>query len=90
MSVIIRGVDIPETCYECPCWWEDGECWATSYCQAGSEYVENPMDDNEQTKRPDDCPILDFDEVMMKHYKQGRLDETAEREGRLMQSFSPD
>lgn len=30
------------------------------------------------------------EEVIMKHYKQGRLDEAAEREGQLIQSFSPD
>ena len=32
----------------------------------------------------------DLDKENMKHYKQGRADEKAEREGRLMQTFSPD
>ena len=90
MSLVIQGVDMPKTCFECPCLWNDDEGWADSVCQAGSKIQFNVMLDEAPTKRPDDCPLQDFDEVMMKHYKQGRLDEAAEREGRLMQSFSPD
>ena len=34
--------------------------------------------------------VSDYEETLMKHYKQGRLDETADREGCLIQTFSPD
>ena len=30
------------------------------------------------------------EDLMMRHYRQGRQDEAAEREGRLMQAFNPD
>ena len=92
MSVVIHGIDMPKNCWSCPCWWEDSEYWCNSSCKAGSKYTESPnlLPGKPPDKRPDDCPLQDFDEVMMKHYKQGRIDEAAEREGRLMQSFSPD
>lgn len=32
----------------------------------------------------------DVEKLCMKHYKQGRLDERTEREGRLMQAYNPD
>ena len=90
MSFIVSGLPMPKTCAECPCLWEDAECWSSSYCQAGSDISLIPMDDTPLNGRPDDCPLRDSDEVILEHYRQGRLDEAAEREGQLIQSFSPD
>lgn len=35
-----------------------------------------------------DLPCMD--DILVKHYEQGRADAIAEKEGKLMQTFSPD
>lgn len=85
MSVIVRGMEMPKTCDECPLF----SSMFSYGCDIASLGI--PSRHNYDTsKRPDWCPLEDAEEVYMKHYKQGRLDEAAEREGRLMQAFSPD
>ena len=34
--------------------------------------------------------LPNMDDILVKHYKQGRADAIAEREGKLMQTFNPD
>jgi len=34
--------------------------------------------------------LPNMDDILMKHYEQGRADAIAEKEGKLMQTFSPD
>ena len=81
MSVFVKGINLPDACGDCQfCHTENFSSWCCI----------NDRDDFFYEERADWCPLEDADEVCMKHYKQGRLDEAAEREGRLMQSFSPD
>lgn len=50
------------------------------------ELIEGYFDLAEQA----DLLFQEDSETLMKHYRQGRLDEAAERDGRLMQAFDPD
>ena len=34
--------------------------------------------------------LPNMDDILIKHYEQGRADAIAEKEGKLMQTFSPD
>lgn len=34
--------------------------------------------------------LPNMDDILMEHYEQGRVDAIAEKEGKLMQTFSPD
>jgi hypothetical protein len=34
--------------------------------------------------------LPNMDDILMEHYKQGKADAIAEKEGKLMQTFSPD
>lgn len=34
--------------------------------------------------------LPNMDDILVKHYEQGRADAIAEKEGKLMQTFSPD
>ena len=83
MSVFVKDFDLPQTCYGCEFMYVQNKhfmCGATKWIS----------DSLPSGRRADWCPLEDADEVCMKHYKQGRLDEAAEREGRLIQAFSPD
>ena len=69
------------------------------YCQTGSYFdscisdaKRNPAAERALKAWDQRVPIdrKTIDEECMKHYRQGREDEAAEREGRLMQSFNPD
>ena len=51
MSVIVRGMEMPNNCQECTC--INGEHF---YCQAVGR---KPQDENIISRRPDWCPIAD-------------------------------
>ena len=34
--------------------------------------------------------LPNMDDILMEHYEQGRADAIAEKEGKMMQTFSPD
>lgn len=84
MPVILKNIEMPRRCVGC--------CFMKiitndrTMCTLLPYQDDVPMMDD----RPDWCPLEDTEEVYMKHYKQGRLDEAAEREGRLIQAFNPD
>ena len=59
MSVLIKGIQMPKNCSECPCWWVDGEAYAPSFCMVGSKYTEDPLDyTHDKDTLPDDCPLI--------------------------------
>ena len=53
MSVIIKGVEIPKNCWECPCVASDGYGW---FCNLDDEYRD--VCDG----RPDWCPLVELPE----------------------------
>ena len=51
MSVIVKGMEMPESCYRCPMANDD-----FYLCGATEEYLEN---DSEE-RRPDWCPLVEI------------------------------
>ena len=85
-DVIVHGMKMPRTCIECPMQF-GGLCFAAP-AEVDDTRVAITVDAcNERTEW---CPLELAEDVIMKHYTQGRKDEAAIRDGRLMQSFSPD
>ena len=84
VAILIKNMEMPRRCVGC-CFMKivnNAYVMCTFYPHQGDIAMTD--------ERPGWCPLEDAEEVCMKHYKQGRLDEAAEREGRLMQAFSPD
>lgn len=85
-DIIIHGMRMPRTCVECPMQF-GGLCFAAP-AEVDDTQVAPTVDECEG--RAEWCPLELAEDVEMKHYEQGRKDEAAIREGRFMQSFSPD
>ena len=62
MSVIVKGMEMPESCYRCPMANDD-----FYLCGATEKYLEN---DSEE-RRPDWCPLIE----LPPHGRLGDLDE---------------
>ena len=98
MSVLIKDMEMPRNCAECPFLYDGNACYAVNepdslflplVCNGRTgEYRVNEFPFHE--KRVDWCPLSDAGEEFMKHYRQGREDEKAEANGTLMQAFNPD
>lgn len=75
MSIMIKGIDMPINCTQCPC--SDDE---TRFCRAANKYI--PM-----LGKPNFCPLAEAEErktgkwVGIKEYCD-YLNENAEREGK--------
>ena len=85
-DVIVHGMKMPRTCIECLMQF-GGLCFAAP-AEVDNTQVAPTVD--ECNGRAEWCPLELAEDVIMKHYAQGRKDEAAIREGRLLQSFSPD
>ena len=57
MSVIIKGMAMPETCYECRFCEEQSEYPFNQYCVAHLNYIENA-----RSSRLDTCPLEEVQE----------------------------
>ena len=98
MSVLIKGMQMPKNCAECPFLFDRDACYAMNkpdsmflplVCNGSTD--EYPLGEFPYwEKRVDWCPLSDAGEEFMKHYRQGREDEKAEANGTLMQAFNPD
>lgn len=59
MSVIIKGMAMPETCYECRFCEEQSEYPFAQYCVAHLNYIENA-----RSGRLDTCPLEEVTEIL--------------------------
>ena len=85
-GAVVWTMKMPKTCIECPLQF-GGLCMV----------VPPDLDDGQVAPTVDECkgrtewcPLEYAEDVYMRHYRQGRKDERAIMEGRLIQSFSPD
>ncbi len=84
MGVVVWSMKMPRSCMECPLHF-DGMC-----CVAPADVKCADVTPTDERPKPDWCPLELVEDVYMRHYLQGRKDERAIMEGRLMQAFSPD
>ena len=54
MSVIVKGMEMPESCYKCPMANDD-----FYLCGATEKYLDN----NSEERRPDWCPLIEVELV---------------------------
>ena len=88
MMIIVKNLNLPESCAECRFLAYDDYATEHEYeCLALREFMN---DDDLPEGRRSDCPLSDAGEEFMKHYRQGREDGKAEANGTLMQAFNPD
>ena len=53
MSVLIKGMEMPESCWKCPLETDYGTCgYYSMFVEAGH--------DSDYEKRPDDCPLIEL------------------------------
>lgn len=53
MSVIIRGMKMPKSCDECPCYYETEGAWRNECEVLGKEYIADDY-------RPEWCPLVEL------------------------------
>lgn len=85
-DIIVHGMRMPQTSIVCPMQF-GGLCFVAP-ADVDDAQVAPTVD--ECKGRAEWCPLELAEDVEMKHYAQGRKDEAAIREGRFIQSFSPD
>ena len=67
MSVVIRGMKMPKSCDECPCYYETEGAWRNECEVLGKEYIADDY-------RPEWCPLI---ELPAQHGRLGDLDAMA-------------
>ena len=88
MSIIVKNLNLPESCSQCRFLAYDDYSTGCEYeCTALKEFMN---EDELPEGRRSDCPLSDAGEEFMKHYRQGREDGKAEANGTLMQAFNTD
>lgn len=85
-GIIVWTMTMPKTCIECPMQF-GGMCFVAP-AEVDDTQVAPTV--NECNGRAEWCPLEYAVDVYMKHYRQGRKDERAIMDGKLMQTFSPD
>ena len=85
-GVIVWTMKMPKTCIECPMQF-GGLCFVAP-AEVDDTKVAPTVD--ECVGRAEWCPLEPIQDIYMEHYRQGRKDERAIMEGRLMRTFSPD
>ncbi len=58
MSVLIKGMDMPESCWECPF------MYARVYCVAKNKLIFDDDEYSELNKRYDGCPLVEVTEPL--------------------------
>ena len=53
MSVVIRGMKMPKSCDECPCYYETEGAWRNECEVLGKEYIADDY-------RPEWCPLVEL------------------------------
>ena len=53
MSVIIKGIEMPKNCDECPCYYETEGAWRNECEVLGKEYIADDY-------RPEWCPLVEL------------------------------
>ena len=53
MSVLIRGMNLPKNCDECPCYYETEGAWRNECEVLGKEYIASE-------NRPEWCPLIEL------------------------------
>lgn len=53
MSVVIRGMKMPKSCDECPCYYETEGAWRNECEVLGKEYIADDY-------RPEWCPLIEL------------------------------
>ena len=53
MSVVIRGMKMPKSCDECPCYYETDGAWRNECEVLGKEYIADDY-------RPEWCPLIEL------------------------------
>ena len=53
MSVVIRGMEMPRNCDECPCYYETEGAWRNECEVLGKEYIADDY-------RPEWCPLVEL------------------------------
>ena len=100
MAVVIKKMNIPESCYSCDIRMNCDACEGHEmYCPFVGHIGYDPESIGVLVKgapicptdhRAEGCPLEDLEEITMKHYKQGREDEKAIEAGEMISAFNPD
>lgn len=65
--VAIKGIDMPETCCDCPCIDKISTPNGALYCRAGRGYIK---EEQALYERADGCPLLQVDGLINYGYKE--------------------
>lgn len=71
MSVIIKGMAMPETCYECRFCEGHSEYPFKHYCAAHLNYIEDPRDGRLDTCPLEEIPKCEIDNIKAQEFAKG-------------------